>query len=213
MAAALPVAGVAAATSVDATIGTGMVIATAVTATAPADCCDPAGSVAVFVFVLEELSILGALSVLEGLSVLERLSVIEGLSVLEAESALPCVPLVSAGFGLSLPVGELAFWRASDRLSARGGWLSFVADRASAGGGAGGSGSCGAGRLLLPEDAALLSTRAAKLSGPERRSSLDDFDRGSSDTLAAVSDVTLNTGGLSRWIRRSMSKDRATPPI
>jgi hypothetical protein len=45
----------------------------------------------------------------------------------------------------------------------------------------------------------LLSTSAAKLPGPEDRSSLAGFGRAScNDALEAVSDVTLNTGGLSR---------------
>jgi hypothetical protein len=57
----------------------------------------------------------------------------------------------------------------------------------------------------------LLSTSDAKLPDVER-SSLAGFGRASwNDTLEAVSDVTLNTGGLSRWIQRSISKDRAIP--
>jgi hypothetical protein len=151
----------------------------------------------------------------------------EALPSLAAESFLPCLLLsVLDGFdaasllaavfapalglvGALLRSGEATFevvsdwfWSGDDRVSA-------VADRSSlcrcggAGAGASGGGagaSTGAGGLLLALSAAmLLSTSAAKLLGPEDRSSLAGFGRAScNDTLEAVSDVTLNTGGLSR---------------
>jgi hypothetical protein len=80
------------------------------------------------------------------------------------------------------------------------GWrLSEAADVPSERGcGAGRSGA--AERSLLAGSAALLSINDEKLSGAGVGSALADRDGAlCRDRLAAVSDVTLNTGGLSRW--------------
>jgi hypothetical protein len=149
---------------------------------------------------------------------------------LAAESFLPCLPLsVFEGFdaasalavvsapppglvAVSLRSGEATLEVGADRFWSGGDRVSAVADRLSlgrcggtgAGASGGGAAGIGTGGLLLALSAAmLLSTSAAKLPGPEDRSSLAGFGRTSwNDTLEAVSDVTLNTGGLSRWIRR-----------
>jgi hypothetical protein len=78
--------------------------------------------------------------------------------------------------------------------------------------GDGRSGAAAMGRSLPAVSAALLSIRAEKLSDAGVGSVFADLDDALwSDTLAAVSDVTLNTGGLSWWFRIQVSKDRATP--
>jgi hypothetical protein len=176
-----------------------MMTATAVTGTAAIGWSEPAEAAVVL---SEALPSLAAESFLPCL----LLSVLDGF---DAASLLAVVFVLALGLvGALLRSGEATFevvsdwfWSGDDRVSA-------VADRSSlwrcGGAGAGASGGAGArvgaGGLLLALSAAmLLSTSAAKLLGPEDRSSLVGFGRVScDDTLEAVSDVTLNTGGLSR---------------
>jgi hypothetical protein len=71
---------------------------------------------------------------------------------------------------------------------------------------------CVVGGVLPGSLALLLSTSAPKISFPEAESDLADLGgvlrKG---TFVAASDVTLYTGGLSQWIQRMISKDRAMP--
>jgi hypothetical protein len=93
----------------------------------------------------------------------------------------------------------------------RGDGLSDAAD-GSSGRGCGDGRSGAAGRSLPAVSAALLSISAEKLSGADDWSvRADRAGAFATDRLAAVSDVTLNTGGLSRVIPPSRSA-RTGPP-
>jgi hypothetical protein len=81
-----------------------------------------------------------------------------------------------------------------DDVASRGWRLSVAVDVPSERG-------CGASRSLLAGSAALLSINDEKLSGAGTGSALADRDGAvCRDRFAAVSDVTLNTSGLSRMI-------------
>jgi hypothetical protein len=103
-----------------------------------------------------------------------------------------------------LPELLLALWSEAalsrDPLLSAGDELSFEGRGEGDGCGAA-CGCCAAGavELLLTSVAALLSTRAPKLSVVRDWSERADFGGvDGKDTLTARSDVTLNTGGLSR---------------
>jgi hypothetical protein len=81
-------------------------------------------------------------------------------------------------------------------------------------GGAGGSGTEEGAGPLLESAAWLLSTSVPKLSFPCDGSDRTDLDGAPwKGTFGAGSDVTLYTGGLSRWNWSEISKERAIPGI
>jgi hypothetical protein len=196
---ALPEAGVAAGASVSATV-VGITTATAfgAVADAAAGCDEPAGSV-------EELAAEGSPD--------------DESAVDFAASSFEAVDFVRERWGPSVlalllasedcPAGAswlfelfLADWSAAEL--SRGGLLSAAVDVSLDRRGAADC-SCAmaaARSLAAAAAAALLSTSAAKLSFPADRSGVDRAGLGGApwkDTFAAASDVTLTTGGLSRW--------------
>ena len=120
-----------------------------------------------------------------------------------------CVDAAIAGIGLTgarLRVLRRGVRGRARRAAPSRGWrLSDAAD-GSSGRGCGDGRSGAAGRSLPAVSAALLSISAEKLSGAGVWSArADRAGAFGTDRLAAVSDVTLNTGGLSRMIPPSRS--------
>jgi hypothetical protein len=190
-----------------ASTGIGIVIATAVTGTAAVACEEllesdedvvpedvpsesPAESFASFFLPSDladpDVALLPALALTDG-----------GVSLDGCEAALD-----GGGLDESLLLGGGSGCRLSVLLDSL---LDWSLERSSLGRcGAGGGGSAVTAWLLVLSAAVLLSTSDAKLSAAERLSSLAVLARWSwNDVLALAvgSNVTLNTGGLSGWVR------------